>query len=521
MLTACITIWNIRYRAEPFADGGLLNNLAQTLGIRHPVDVLEARSEDMPMTFGVLRPFILLPANAVAWTAERRRVVLLHELAHVRRRDVATHLLARTAWCLYWWNPLTWIAWRSFLKEGERAADDLVLTAGARPSEYAGHLLDIARGARSSPALEYAAVAMVRGSQLEDRVRAILDAGLNRNTPGSIWAIVVILLVLGVVAPLAAVRAQEPEGMKAQVLPADVDALIRSATAQRRPEILESAAQAAEQLRNFDMAQKILQSAVAIRGEVSGLSSVEYGVTLLNLANLEQRRHFKSAEEDYAKAAQVLAERPEAAPAYIQLAISALRKLDFSRAIDEFQHVQRVDSSRAGSVSMWLAVVHQRQGDMDQAASLYVSALSQQDPKSPEANTTRRLYSQFLREQGRTEEAMEVDKATAGGLRKPFTAAEGVYRMGTPGVKAPTLLHRIEPEYSEEARAAKLTGTEVLYVEIGPDGRAHNPRVMQGLGLGLDENGIDAVSQWQFQPGTKDGQPVTVGATIEINWRLM
>ena len=524
MLAACTAIRTIRRSARPWSDGGISTALSRELGIEHPVDVLETLSGNMPMTFGVLRPFILIPANAAGWTAERRRIVLLHELAHVRRGDVATHLLARTALCLYWWNPLAWMAWRSFLEERERAADDLVLSAGARASEYAGHLLEIARSMRVSPGLECAAVAMVRRSQLEERLRAILDAGVNRTPPAHAWAVVAMLLALGLIAPLAAVRAQETQASNAQAFPSDIDAVIRSATSQHSPEILENAANAAEhagQSRNYEIALKLRQAAVAIRAQVSGAESTEYGVALLKLADLEQRRHFKPADASYAKAAQVLGERPEASPAYIHLGITALGKMDLPQALEDFQHAQRVDSSRAGLALMWMAVVRQRENKMDEAGALYLNALSQQGASSAEVGTTRRLYGQFLREQGRVDEAKEVEKANLATVRTPSAASDGVYRMGTAGVKAPSLLRKVEPEYSDEARVAKLTGTEVLYVEIGPDGRAHNPRVVQGLGLGLDENGIDALSAWQFRPGTKDGQPVTIGATIEINWRLL
>jgi len=83
------------------------------------------------------------------------------------------------------------------------------------------------------------------------------------------------------------------------------------------------------------------------------------------------------------------------------------------------------------------------------------------------------------------------------------------------------LMFKREPEYSEVARIAKYQGTVTLYVEVGPDGIAHNIRVLNGLGLGLDEKAIDAVSQWQFRPGMKDGVPVTVAASIEVNFRLL
>ena len=79
----------------------------------------------------------------------------------------------------------------------------------------------------------------------------------------------------------------------------------------------------------------------------------------------------------------------------------------------------------------------------------------------------------------------------------------------------------MEPQYTEEARVAKYQGTVVLAVEIGSDGFARNIHVVRGLGLGLDENAVTAVSQWTFEPGKKDGGPVTVQATIEVNFRLL
>jgi len=96
----------------------------------------------------------------------------------------------------------------------------------------------------------------------------------------------------------------------------------------------------------------------------------------------------------------------------------------------------------------------------------------------------------------------------------------GAYRVGN-GVTAPVVLYKKEPEYSEEARKAKYQGTVVLYIEVDPSGRAVNPRVVRSLGLGLDEKAMEAVRQWTFKPGYRDGKPVTVAATIEVNFRLL
>jgi len=96
----------------------------------------------------------------------------------------------------------------------------------------------------------------------------------------------------------------------------------------------------------------------------------------------------------------------------------------------------------------------------------------------------------------------------------------GVYRVGG-GVTSPSLLYKKEPEYSEEARKAKYQGTVLLYVEVDASGKATNIKVQRSLGLGLDEKAIEAVRQWKFKPGYKDGKPVTVAATIEVNFRLL
>jgi len=74
--------------------------------------VVESAAAAMPMMCGVLRPVIILPAGAGQWQAERLRAVLLHELLHVRRRDLAAQAVAQAACCLYWFHPLAWIAGR-------------------------------------------------------------------------------------------------------------------------------------------------------------------------------------------------------------------------------------------------------------------------------------------------------------------------------------------------------------------------------------------------------------------------
>jgi TonB family protein len=96
----------------------------------------------------------------------------------------------------------------------------------------------------------------------------------------------------------------------------------------------------------------------------------------------------------------------------------------------------------------------------------------------------------------------------------------GVFRIGN-GVSEPFLVFRVDPEYSEEARKARLQGTVTLLIEVWPDGRAHNIRLERGLGLGLDEHAVEAVEKWRFKPGVRDGSPVRVGARVEVRFRLL
>jgi TonB family protein len=95
-----------------------------------------------------------------------------------------------------------------------------------------------------------------------------------------------------------------------------------------------------------------------------------------------------------------------------------------------------------------------------------------------------------------------------------------IFRVGN-GVSAPVLLSKTEPEYSEEARRDRYQGSVTLYAQISPTGKAIHIKVVKGLGLGLDEKAVEAVEKWKFQPGLKEGTPVTVEATIEVNFRLL
>lgn len=373
------------------------------------VAIHQAPQGAMPIAFGLFHPTIFLPADASAWAADRRRAVLDHELAHIRRRDPVTHLLARIALSFHWWNPIAWLAWKQFLREQERSADDLVLAGGTSATDYASHLVDIARTMNTMPAL--AAVPMARASQLESRVSAILDSSVNRRAPGRITQIFAALISVAVLLPFAAASpAQDLIDLGIRALPNNPD-----------------------------------------------------------------------------------------------------------QAFDYFNRAGQDDSAIAPTADLWMAVTRDRQQRLSEAESYYREAIA----ASPDSALPLRLFARFLRAQNRTDEAAALEartKTVQVQATRP-QLPEGVYRVGN-GVLPPRVLEKVDPEYTEEARLAKLSGTVTLLTEIDPDGRAHNTTVTSPIGMGLDEKAVEAIDQWHFQPGAKDGQPVPVMATIEVNFRL-
>ena len=198
----------------------LARQLATDLGISSRLVFLRSARATMPMAWGVFRPAVLMPADADEWPVERLRIVLLHELAHVKRRDCLTHMLAQLACAAYWFNPLAWMAAGRARAERERACDDLVLAAGTRGSDYAEELLEMARVMRSGrfPAvLAGATLAMAHRSQLEGRLIAILDPKIPRAGMTRLRALAASGAFSFAVLPIAALQ---PWTYSAPVLPA-------------------------------------------------------------------------------------------------------------------------------------------------------------------------------------------------------------------------------------------------------------------------------------------------------------
>lgn len=201
----------------------LLGVLQSQLAVRRTVQLRQSAAGLLPLTWGAFRPVLIVPAEANEWSEDRRRLVLLHELAHIRRWDWLTQLVAHVACAMYWFNPLVWLAARQMQIERERACDDLVLASGVKGSDYAQELLAIAADLPDSRLSTLVAVPMVRRSALEDRLRGILD---NRRSRAGLTYLVVCLsalLTVAAIAPLAMLRAAPLEAPRPATVEPNAD----------------------------------------------------------------------------------------------------------------------------------------------------------------------------------------------------------------------------------------------------------------------------------------------------------
>ncbi|MBN2584277.1 MAG: M56 family metallopeptidase [Planctomycetes bacterium] len=206
-----ICLRRLRWQSVAVVDGPwrvLLDRAASELGVRRSVLLLRSDRRAMPMVWGTLRPKLLLPAEAADWPHERLRAVLLHELAHVRRMDCLSKSVAHVAAAVHWFNPLVWLTFRRMQSEAERACDDLVLACGHRPADYAECVLEIASGLSTSLLAAQGGIAMARQSNLEGRLRAILDRGLNRRRLTRVGIVLAVLTVTVAVTSLSVLRAR-------------------------------------------------------------------------------------------------------------------------------------------------------------------------------------------------------------------------------------------------------------------------------------------------------------------------
>ena len=212
--------WRLRRLESSLPEGRCddIATISQEIGLRREPRLLIGAADAVPMVWGVWRPRLLLPQGFEAWSSEKRRGVLLHELAHLKRRDPLALWTAQWVKALHWFNPLAWLTIRQLRADQERACDDTALRHGIRASDYAQTLLDLSRHNRAAPGLALCALTITRCAPVEARVKAILDPKCARDPITARWLASLCGLALLLMLPVAMLHAIEGPKLRGRIL---------------------------------------------------------------------------------------------------------------------------------------------------------------------------------------------------------------------------------------------------------------------------------------------------------------
>lgn len=231
MTVAVVRLFAMRGRAEILVERSWLSALAEAqrrMGFKHGTALLVSDELRSPISWGVLRPTIVLSPKAVAASGEAEAIIA-HELAHVARLDWAKLLGARIACAVFWFNPLVWMLARESHQLREEAADDAVLMADINGPDYATLLVGAARHDNQGALLAAHGVAPGKDS-LKRRITRVLDGSLKRGPASASWMLMSLVVLAGITAPLAAFSATAKPGAAADVHAVAASTVTRQST---------------------------------------------------------------------------------------------------------------------------------------------------------------------------------------------------------------------------------------------------------------------------------------------------
>jgi cell division protein FtsI/penicillin-binding protein 2/beta-lactamase regulating signal transducer with metallopeptidase domain len=224
--------WCLRRLEQHLQPGSCdqVAEIAREIGLRRLPQLWLGATDAVPMVWGVLKPRLLLPQGFETWSRQKKRGVLLHELAHLKRGDPLALWAAQWVKALHWFNPLVWLTFRQLRADQERACDDAVLLHGVRASDYAQSLLDLSRHNRLAPGLALCALTITRCAPVEARVKAILDPKGRREGLTLRWLAGLAGGALLITLPVAMLHAIEGPVLRGRILDRNGVVLAESTT---------------------------------------------------------------------------------------------------------------------------------------------------------------------------------------------------------------------------------------------------------------------------------------------------
>lgn len=291
MALAVVRLFAMRGRAEILVERSWLSALAEAqrrMGFKHGTALLVSNELRSPISWGVLRPTIVLSPKAVAASGEAEAIIA-HELAHVARLDWAKLLGARVACAVFWFNPLVWMLARESHQLREEAADDAVLMADIDGPDYATLLVGAARHDNQGALLAAHGVAPGKDS-LKRRITRVLDGSLKRGPASASWMLMSLVVLAGITAPLAAFSATAKPGAATEVHAGAASTVTRQATT-----VTSQSAAAANKSAVDDAATAAATAKTLSADELVSMRAV--GVTPEYVAEMREHKPAMTADE--------------------------------------------------------------------------------------------------------------------------------------------------------------------------------------------------------------------------------
>ncbi len=489
-----------------------------------PREVSVLLSDDVagPVTFGWREPVVLLPSEFPTLPDDMQCAILCHELLHVERHDWLCTIGEELVRAVLWFHPAVWWVIGEIQLAREQTVDRAVIETTRAPEPYVDALLLMAGAARPGEPSQFDLAAAPMFLRRRHLKRRLIEAVKEECMP-KISRIRLMLASGAALALLAAgcwfASGTFPLSAAPQVVDdaAGVSVNLNGSPLLHRSPVPYPADAQAKGVEGTVVVQMNLDA----NGEVSD-AAVLSGPDELRKSVLQSvlTWHFDKSAALTTRVVNIGFEKPTvdaaAAPAPVVTAEAAPPSVVRSTTGKVEAIVITGISDQARDALLARLPVHvgdtwstQSLSSVTQAARNLDSHLTTVLARNTNGNFEIRIGTQASGGRG-----------FAGGIGSVDPLPPGVYSVGN-GISPPAVISKVDPEYSEEARKAKYSGSVVVSVVVGIDGRADQIGVVKSLGMGLDEKAVAAVQQWRFRPGVKDGNPVPVRAMIEVNFRLL
>jgi TonB family protein len=512
----------------------LVREISHALTLTRRVRLMRNPDVSVLGTWGALRPRVLLPRESETWSNERMRVVLGHELAHVKRNDWLVQIIAEFARAIYWFNPLFWIACTELRRESEHACDDAAMNLGCQfgidGPTYAGHVLELARMLKHSGQPASAALAMASTSNLERRLVAMLNPSLNRRVTGKGTAVIVVLLALGLTLPLAAVSSQAPVPAVEFAPPKPIAAMAATTemplavkrTLPKAAAVFAPASHAAEgappltaQNQGGTFSGNIMDPTGAlVPGVRVNMTAQSTGIVRQTITNESGSFAFAQLPTDNYSGTVELSGFQQGKFIYALSEPGSNARLKFTLQIAPMSAVIYIAAQAPPGLKCFsiLGAVKSDGTPFTEADCPGGTGVVGLPAKSP---------AQSAIEPSSTGGVAVIDSAPATETEPALMANGRPYPIRVGGyLEAGNLMYHPSPAYPSEARNKGVVGVVVLSGIIAKDGQLKSLKVISSSNPLLETSVLETIQSWIYKPTLLNKQPVDVMTTITLNFTL-